>query len=430
MQLMAAESEGLAWSPKSAADEHHVLSQLEQMLISEHFRRSKRSALLLRHLVVETLRGRDGALKERTLGIEVFGRRPDYDTSADPIVRMAAGEIRKRIAQYYHDQGHESELRIDLEPGSYVVHFHRHRPESGPRESGPTESVHEQASFAVASAPIPIPTVAAVTDTAVTEPFSRSERPSGRLRLFLALGALLILGVLGWFFHSRPKSYVTQAWGSMLDGRSPILIAIGEPRLYLHVETPASPKLMTTSEHLQTGQVISYSEVQALVRLVGIVDRRKTLHLQNAGSTSFADLREGPVVLLGGLNNPWTMRAQSTLPFRLATDGNGFNWIVDVHNPADKKWFVDSHLPYSSLTTDYAIVARFYDTSTQQQTLIVAGLGENGTKAAGELITEEEQIKKLLGDSLLKAQNFEVLLETQVIDGTSGPPKLLAKEVW
>ena len=73
-------------------------------------------------------------LKERTLGIEVFGRELDYDTNIDHIVRSTAGEIRKRIAQYYHEPGHESEIRIDLPSGSYVPEFHWPPPQLRSRE--------------------------------------------------------------------------------------------------------------------------------------------------------------------------------------------------------------------------------------------------------------------------------------------------------
>ena len=54
----------------------------------------------------------------------VFHRPPDYDANADPIVRVTAGEIRKRIAQYYHEEDAAGEIQIDLRPGSYVPEFH------------------------------------------------------------------------------------------------------------------------------------------------------------------------------------------------------------------------------------------------------------------------------------------------------------------
>ena len=101
-----------------------IREQLERLLLHQTFRNSKRYPALLRYVVEHTLRGNVEQLKERILGIEVFGRELDYDTNIDHIVRSTAGEIRKRIAQYYHEPGHESEIRIDLPSGSYVPEFH------------------------------------------------------------------------------------------------------------------------------------------------------------------------------------------------------------------------------------------------------------------------------------------------------------------
>jgi len=178
---------------------------------------------------------------------------------------------------------------------------------------------------------------------------------------------------------------------------------------------------------------LSYSEARALVRLVRILDDNKIQYnLLPASETTFADLRQGPAILLGGLNNPWTMRAQQQLRYRLATDNNGLDWISDTRDPGSRKFSVDVKLPYSSLNADYAIVARFFDSSTQEPTLVVAGLAEDGTKAASEFITNEKQLQGSIGESLRgsKGKNFEVVLGTQVINGVSGPPRVLAKEIW
>ena len=230
----------------------------------------------------------------------------------------------------------------------------------------------------------------------------------------------------------KDRSFLALAWGNVLDGNSPTLITVGEPKLYPAANTTDGQKPMTASEHLRNGDSLTYSEVQALVRLVTFLDRRKSFILQAAGATNFADLRRGPAVLLGGLNNPWTLRAQQVLPFRLATDGSGVDWIADARNPNDRRWAVDFNRPYSDVTKDYAVVARFVDPSSQEPTLIVAGLGENGTKAAAEFITGDGPLRKQVGDWLRESanKNFEVVLETQVINGVSGPPKLLDKSVW
>ncbi|MGB7264423.1 MAG: hypothetical protein WBC92_02855, partial [Terracidiphilus sp.] len=86
------------WMPATAEERQFVLQELEAILSSHHFRGSKRYPALLRYVVDAALEDRLGDLKERTLGVEVFGRDPNYDTNADPVVRISAGEVRKRIA--------------------------------------------------------------------------------------------------------------------------------------------------------------------------------------------------------------------------------------------------------------------------------------------------------------------------------------------
>src|ERR1700735_1982721 len=110
---------GLSDEGKTAIQE-----QVGRLLADSHFSQSRRFPSFLRYVVDKTLAGQEDALKERTLGVEIFGRRADYDTASDPIVRVTAAEIRKRIAQYYQDPGHESELRVSLPPGSYIPQFH------------------------------------------------------------------------------------------------------------------------------------------------------------------------------------------------------------------------------------------------------------------------------------------------------------------
>jgi hypothetical protein len=196
--------------------------------------------------------------------------------------------------------------------------------------------------------------------------------------------------------------------------------------------TESTTDELSARQHLRSYHV-SLSDLQALLRIVRLLDYRgATYHVQPSSSITFADLRQGPAVLLGGLDNPWTMRAQQNLRFGLQSDGNGVDWITDSHDPGARKWSIDFNRPYSKVTTDFAIVASFRDPGTQQPTLIIAGMGENGTKAASEFITDETLLNNALGESLRKSggSNFEVVLSTEVINGSTGAPVVLVKEVW
>ena len=415
------------WLPRTKTEHHKILAQMELILASEHFSQSKRSQLLFRYVVAKTLEGQTSVLKERTLGIEVFGRAPDYDTNADPIVRMTAGEIRKRIAQYYHESDRRDELRIDIPSGSYTAQFHLPKPVDDPQE-------------VVAEIPLdPVP------NQAPPDPTANHGRLTGHIRLTWARWLGLFSGVacillIAWYFvfTHQHRSSTALAWGDILDGRSTTLIAVGEHTLNSNPFSTNDSKSTTDQAsmsarlHMNT-ETLSYSEARALVRLTQLLDNKHIEYkLQPVSETTFADLRQGPAILLGGLNNPWTLRAQKQLRYRLETDNNGLDWISDARDPGSRKLSVDVRLPYSSLSADYAIVARFFDSNTQKPTLIVAGLAEDGTKAASEFITDDKQLQESVGEALRgsKGKNFEVVLGTQVISGVSGPPRILAKEIW
>jgi len=100
-----------------------VREQLELVVRDPAFRSSKRSVEFLRYVVSKTLEGAADEIKERTIGIEVFGRDPAYDTNIDHVVRTAAIELRKRLSIYYGQEWRRSELRIGMVPGSYIPRF-------------------------------------------------------------------------------------------------------------------------------------------------------------------------------------------------------------------------------------------------------------------------------------------------------------------
>ena len=154
-----------------------VREELERLLASDQFRNSKRSSSLLSYLVEETLAGRRDQLKERVVGASVFGREHDYDTAEDPIVRNAAVEVRKRLAQYYIDSGSTATVRIELHAGTYVPEF---------RYATAVEAV-----------------TPGKTQTLLLLPFITI----GRWKLLLVAGAvalLLLAGSIAWYRYAVP----------------------------------------------------------------------------------------------------------------------------------------------------------------------------------------------------------------------------------
>src|SRR5579864_6197534 len=100
-----------------------VRKALEEVISSDTFTGSKRCQDFLRLVVDHALAGDLDALRERMIGVEMFGRPVDYDTSNDGVVRVRATEVRKRLAQYYAQAGRASIVRIEVPSGSYVPEF-------------------------------------------------------------------------------------------------------------------------------------------------------------------------------------------------------------------------------------------------------------------------------------------------------------------
>ena len=98
-----------------------IRAALNRILASSAFRTSQRAQIFLRYVVEATLSGNSEALKERIIGIEALGRGTSFEPSDDSSVRVAAGDVRKRLTTYYASlEGSSEPLVFDLPVGNYV----------------------------------------------------------------------------------------------------------------------------------------------------------------------------------------------------------------------------------------------------------------------------------------------------------------------
>jgi TolB-like protein len=105
--------------------EQDVRAELDRILVSKGFTSAARISKLLRHVVDKTLAGETDQLKEYAVGMEVFDRDASYDPRIDSIVRVEAGRLRSRLAEYYNADGKASPIRIHLPKGGYSAEFAR-----------------------------------------------------------------------------------------------------------------------------------------------------------------------------------------------------------------------------------------------------------------------------------------------------------------
>jgi serine/threonine-protein kinase len=109
-------------SPTEASAEP-IRTELEKVLSSPGFERNDRLSKFLRFVVERQLEGKAEELKESLVGIEVFGRKPGYDSRQDSVVRTEAAKLRTRLSQYYAGEGSADPIVIELPKGGYAPTF-------------------------------------------------------------------------------------------------------------------------------------------------------------------------------------------------------------------------------------------------------------------------------------------------------------------
>lgn len=425
-----------------AYDPAAVRAQLERLLVHPLFANSKRYPALLAYVAEQTLLGNASELKERSIGIEVFGRSPSYDANADPIVRITAGEVRKRLSQYYYDASHEGELVVELPIGSYVPVF-RSAPDPRASDQRTPDRIPDQPSPSD-SVDAPEPTLPASLPPSLTEVPAASP---WRLRwlvaaLFVVLSGALGLGI-GLRYHAeppvQPPSIIDRFWEPVISSANPATFCLGEPAKNLDTdsindyEAPVSkPEPEKLYVRLHYSGNLALADVVTLTRAAAALEiRHKTFRVVPASEASFAQLREGPSILIGAFDNIWTLRVTQRLRFGFESK-DGVASLVDRKSPQTTSWATAWDLPYQKLARDYAIVARIHDSTTGQPVIIAAGISEEGTEAAGEILYNPEYLDSLLAKAPpdWDKKNMEAVIETQVIQGHSGPPNVLAVETW
>ena len=186
--------------------------------------------------------------------------------------------------------------------------------------------------------------------------------------------------------------------------------------------------------HWAWNQSVALSDATTLSRLAGLLESRgKPYHIRGEAVTAFADLRDGPVVLIGAFNNDWTMRLTGQLRFSFVYEAATDNvWIRDGDHPSSREWAVHMGQPYLKITEDYAVISRVLDPTTDRMLVVAAGIANYGTLAAGEFLTNPAYIRAAVAQAPgdWDGKNIQIVISTKVIGGSSGPPRVLAVHFW
>jgi len=418
-------------SPDPGGNRHaDILGQLTQIQSSHAFCNSARSKEFLSYVVEQTLAGRTDILKERSIGVDLFHRAPTYDTSEDPIVRVKAGEVRRRLAEFYAGEERAPELQIELPVGSYIPKFHWRLPADAAPPPDQTLAVEQNALRAMSW-----PWKAAVAAT---------------LLLILGIAAAITIQK-----NAHQKSSIDEFWAPVSATGQPVLICVSSPVGYAFGSDPyakasqAHPgfydtptKRSITPLQLEPDTTLKWKDVVPLTdfyvnkddvyvatELSELFARiHKSSQTRIGNDFNYEDLRNSPAVIIGAFDNPWTVRIISDSPIVFREEGNE-QWIEERAKP-NRAWRpgVDGRRG----SKDFAIVARLQNSKTGQFLVILGGVGMVGTEAAGRFVTRQGDLDAALRNAPAgwQAKNLEIVLESDVIDGSASTPQVVAMRTW
>lgn len=425
----------MAQHPANFAQEQvaAVRAELQSILTSDSFSGSHRCRDFLELVVSRALAGDHESLTERFLGVELFGRAIDYETSSDAIVRVRANDVRRRLAQYYAERQSDGPVRIELIAGAYVPEFHW----------GPNGSSKAGTSAILPGHTNPAEEKVASEIPPVKLPVESSTRSRHRAQ-WIAGGALIVVAAIMALLLLRPRpSNFDRFW-------HPVLHASSSPVLVLPTTNTLQVALNAEKKYPEptSGTPVSYSiaDLQqyhnwhvSLPVLQGTMS--VALALQRKGQTPIVrigtdlkqdELRGHPVIAVGSFSNPWTRENISALRFTFdrGESDNDSPRIRDSRNP-QRFWMLTSTYPESQ-SKDYAIITRTFDPETHVPFVSLAGLHSFGNQIAGEFITQEASWNDFASrvPAGWDEMNLQIVLEADLIGTTPSAPRIVDVYVW
>ena len=395
-----------------ASHEAELRAHLDEIVKGPAFKGSHRSQAFLRHVVERALHGDPEDLRERSIGIALFGRDAAYDTADDAIVRVTASDVRKRLLQHYGTAGADSRIRISLPPGSYVPEFS-----------------------------LPAPAVEPPPAAAPAEPIASRSR---RLLLIGSAVALLVL-IVAWLLISRrlnPAAPLDNVIQSAFPNNGPVQIVVADDGLIL-IEV-----LLGRRFTLQEYENLTYLQAPEIVQKYGIQRfwgglsnhpltnigdlqnadhmaaslraRNREVVVRHARQMHTRDFRNGNFILLGSsVSNPWAglfPQAESNFPYgELPTPGLPEVILNKQPRAGEPSSFVVHKDDRTGDKITYARVSLLPNLTNTGRVLLIEGQSMSATEMSGGILVREDssvKLRKMLElDARSPLPELEMILE-------------------
>lgn len=432
---------------------------LGRVLTGNSFRSSAQCQALLRYIVEHSLAREEELLRERMIGINVFGRPSDYDSGNDPIVRARAAEVRKRLAQYYlHGEGASEGIRIEIPPGSYKAVFAIHNAGEAtdvhPRTALSEGTTTSSSAVGELRGPPSVNNEASINTTTleVEHPSLRQQRWNdlGRKPVWIAITSMaLVIGVVGFFVghfsssqafkhqevpgleKSPPSSDdpVASFWAPFLkEDHSPIIAyadamflidGAGDLFRFRHgasdnrgalVDAHLAHQFASNPSLVASAGVLFYDngytgtgDLRAMAMLITqLAHMGATPLIKSSYDISTDDLKQHNVILLGSPSEDLAV-AQLVPPGDFLFEGPKSSrdpWSDEIINSQPRageqaKYETTRNPVTHVLQEDFALVTFQPGITPEHQIVILGGIDTTGTEGAALLVTSKVGVEEL-----------------------------------
>ena len=418
---------------QSEKDAAALRTHVEHLLESPSFSTSRRSGQFLHYVIEKAIAQQTDALKERTIGVAVFHRPPNYDTGEDAIVRVTASDVRRRLAQHYNREGRTSEFKISLPPGGYVPEVFR---EESPAWTGPVPSED------VAAPEMATPSLPAISPAPTVDSAAKPAASGRLLGVIAAVASVVVMGLL--FFGSERSAAVPvrQPWSLLFHSGKPLFVVTADPDLneiqlltgrYVPLSDYANGKLgcETLAPVLQgvcrdslRGDKVASVDASALAKIASLAAQfHSSLDPHAARGVRLTDLQtEGNYLLLGSRTaNPWTDLFRDKVDFYVSHDDRtGLQVVHNVHpRPGELPVYVPTAGPYGT-GDNYTLVSFLRSLNGTGYALLLAGGTHEGMDAATAVALDPQQLDPILRDCGVRSgEPFQILLKLRMMAGSS-----------
>jgi hypothetical protein len=435
---------------------------LKEIIEGQAFSGSDRCSQFLLYIMHQAIAGRCNSLKERVIGVEVFGRPSTYSTSEDAIVRVTASDVRKRLRQHYWKNG-GSAFRINLPVGSYVpevtcdyqastAHFDPQKADQPAviRFSNSTEARESSASALLPSGmSSEKPLSLADSETAFSKKPFMARIPAVPQVVTVLVLLLVLLNLVLWGMegasHNKAAALSVPPWSALFNSPRSTHLITSDPEIvpiqgitgsrislsdyvnqnFFSERSTLAPQIKEILLDTLHQDLATPGDTRIAVSLAELAQSSsRTISVQPSSRTRVSDLKtDDNFIFLGSpRSNPWVSLYNDRLDFQFFTpQGTQNEEIRNVHpKPNEQSIYIPTT---GNAGESYAIVAFVQNPDQDGQVILLAGATGQGTDAAGRFVTDLPRLSTALRNCGVSSshplEHFELLLRVSVMVGST-----------